>query len=157
MVKVNCAALPATLVENELFGREKGAYTGALTREIGRFELAHESTIFLNEIGELPLELQAKLLRVLQEGEFERLGSSRTIRVDARVIVATSRNLEAAVREGKFREDLYYRLNVFPIHIPPLRERPEDIPMLTWYLLRDLGGRMGREVETVAASTMNSF
>ncbi len=157
MVKVNCAALPATLVENELFGREKGAYTGALTREIGRFELAHESTIFLDEIGELPLELQAKLLRVLQEGEFERLGSSKTIRVDARLIVATSRNLEAAVREGKFREDLYYRLNVFPIHIPPLRERREDIPMLTWHFLRDLGGRMGREIETVRASTMNSF
>jgi PAS domain S-box-containing protein len=157
MVKVNCAALPATLVENELFGREKGAYTGALTREIGRFELAHESTIFLDEIGELPLELQVKLLRVLQEGEFERLGSSRTIRVDARLIVATSRNLEAAVTEGKFREDLYYRLNVFPIHIPPLRERREDIPMLTWHFLRDLGGRMGREIETVRASTMNSF
>jgi formate hydrogenlyase transcriptional activator len=157
MVKVNCAALPATLVENELFGREKGAYTGALTREIGRFELAHESTIFLDEIGELPLELQAKLLRVLQEGEFERLGSSRTIRVDARLIVATSRNLEAAVREGRFREDLYYRLNVFPIQIPPLRERREDIPMLTWHFLRDLGGRMGREIETVRASTMNSF
>jgi PAS domain S-box-containing protein len=157
MVKVNCAALPATLVENELFGREKGAYTGALTREIGRFELAHESTIFLDEIGELPLELQVKLLRVLQEGEFERLGSSRTIRVDARLIVATSRNLEAAVREGKFREDLYYRLNVFPIHIPPLRERREDIPMLTWHFLRDLGGRMGREIETVRTSTMNSF
>jgi len=157
MVKVNCAALPATLVENELFGREKGAYTGALTREIGRFELAHESTIFLDEIGELPLELQAKLLRVIQEGEFERLGSSRTIRVDARLIVATSRNLEAAVREGKFREDLYYRLNVFPIHIPPLRERREDIPMLTWHFLRDLGGRMGREIATVRASTMNSL
>jgi PAS domain S-box-containing protein len=157
MVKVNCAALPATLVENELFGREKGAYTGALTREIGRFELAHESTIFLDEIGELPLELQAKLLRVLQEGEFERLGSSRTIRVDARLIVATSRNLEAAVREGKFREDLYYRLNVFPIQIPPLRERREDIPMLTWHFLRDLGGRMGRKIESVRASTMNLF
>ena len=157
MVKVNCAALPATLVENELFGREKGAYTGALTREIGRFELAHESTIFLDEIGELPLELQSKLLRVLQEGEFERLGSSRTIRVNARLIVATSRDLEAAVREGRFREDLYYRLNVFPIQIPPLRERREDIPMLTWHFLRDLGGRMGREVETVRASTMKSF
>lgn len=157
MVKVNCAALPATLVENELFGREKGAYTGALTREIGRFELAHESTIFLDEIGELPLELQVKLLRVLQEGEFERLGCSKTIRVDARLIVATSRNLEAAVREGKFREDLYYRLNVFPIHIPPLRERREDIPMLTWHFLRDLGGRMGRKIETVRTSTMNSF
>jgi formate hydrogenlyase transcriptional activator len=157
MVIVNCAALPATLVENELFGREKGAYTGALTREIGRFEMAHESTIFLDEIGELPLELQAKLLRVLQEGEFERLGSSRTIHVDVRLIVATSRNLEAAVRDGKFREDLYYRLNVFPIHIPPLRERREDIPMLTWHFLRDLGGRMGRDIQTVKASTMNSF
>jgi len=157
MVKVNCAALPASLVENELFGREKGAYTGALTREMGRFELANESTIFLDEIGELPLELQAKLLRVLQEGEFERLGSSRTIRVDVRVIAATSRDLEAAVREGKFREDLYYRLNVFPIRIPPLRERKEDIPMLTWHFLRDLGSRMGREVESVRASTMTAF
>jgi len=157
MVKVNCAALPATLVENELFGREKGAYTGALSREIGRFELANESTIFLDEIGELPLELQAKLLRVLQEGEFERLGSPRTIRVDVRVIAATSRDLEAAMREGKFREDLYYRLNVFPIRIPPLRERAEDIPMLAWYFLRDLGGRMGKDVESVRASTMTAF
>ena len=157
MVKVNCAALPASLVENELFGREKGAYTGALTREIGRFELANESTIFLDEIGELPLELQAKLLRVLQEGEFERLGSSRTIHVNVRVIAATSRDLEAAVREGKFREDLYYRLNVFPIRIPPLRERREDIPMLTWHFLRDLGGRMGREIESVHATTMTAF
>jgi PAS domain S-box-containing protein len=157
MVKVNCAALPASLVENELFGREKGAYTGALTREVGRFELAHESTIFLDEIGELPLELQAKLLRVLQEGDFERLGSSRTIHVDVRVIAATSRDLEAAVREGKFREDLFYRLNVFPIRIPPLRDRPEDIPMLTWHFLRDLGRRMGREIESVRATTMNAF
>lgn len=157
MVKVNCAALPATLVENELFGREKGAYTGALTREIGRFELAHESTIFLDEIGELPLELQAKLLRVLQEGDFERLGSSRTIHVDVRLIAATSRDLEAAVREGTFREDLFYRLNVFPIHIPPLRDRREDIPMLTWHFLRDLGRRMGREKESVRASTMDAF
>lgn len=157
MVKVNCAALPASLVENELFGREKGAYTGALSREVGRFELAHESTIFLDEIGELPLELQAKLLRVLQEGEFERLGSSRTIHVKVRLIAATSRDLEAAVREGKFREDLYYRLNVFPIRIPPLRERREDIPMLTWHFLRELGRRMGREIESVQAATMSSF
>jgi len=157
MVKVNCAALPASLVENELFGREKGAYTGALTREIGRFELANESTIFLDEIGELPLELQAKLLRVLQEGEFERLGSSRTMHVNVRVIAATSRDLEAAMREGKFREDLYYRLNVFPIRIPPLRERREDIPLLTWHFLRDLGGRMGREIESVRATTMTAF
>jgi PAS domain S-box-containing protein len=157
MVNVNCAALPASLVENELFGRERGAYTGALTREVGRFELADRSTIFLDEIGELPLELQAKLLRVLQEGEFERLGSSKTIHVNVRLIAATSRNLETAVREGKFREDLYYRLNVFPILVPPLRERREDIPMLTWHFLRELGGKMGRSVEAVRATTMKAF
>jgi len=130
MVKVNCAALPASLIESELFGRERGAYTGALAREIGRFELAHNSTIFLDEIGELPVEVQSKLLRVLQEGEFERLGSSKTITVDVRVIAATSRNLQTMVDQGKFREDLFYRLNVFPIAIPPLRERAEDIPGL---------------------------
>jgi formate hydrogenlyase transcriptional activator len=157
MVKTNCAALPATLIESELFGREKGAYTGALAREIGRFELADQSTIFLDEIGELPPEVQSKLLRVLQEGEFERLGSSRTIQVNVRVIAATSRDLEKMVREGKFREDLFYRLNVFPILIPPLRERPEDIPALVWQFLKELGKRMGRNVQAVQASTMQEF
>jgi formate hydrogenlyase transcriptional activator len=157
MVKVNCAALPATLIESELFGREKGAFTGALSREMGRFELANGSTILLDEVGELPLELQAKLLRVLQEGEFERLGSSKTIKVDARVIAATSRNLQQAVREGKFREDLFYRLNVFPITVPPLRERKEDIPPLVWHFLSVLCQRMGRSIETVHSGTMNAF
>src|SRR5271167_2541465 len=157
MVKVSCASLPATLIENELFGREKGAYTGALAREIGRFELADKSTIFLDEIGELPLELQSKLVRVLQEGEFERLGSSKTIREDVRIIAATNRNLPALIKEGRFREDLYYRLNVFPILVPPLRERREDIPALVWHFLADLTKRIGRKVEGVHASTMRDF
>jgi formate hydrogenlyase transcriptional activator len=157
MVKVNCAALPATLIESELFGRERGAYTGALTREMGRFELANGSTIFLDEIGELPLELQAKLLRVLQEGEFERLGSPKTIHVDVRVIAATSRDLEAAIKESRFREDLFYRLNVFPITIPPLSERREDIPQLVWHFLNELGPRMGRHMESVHGPTMEAF
>jgi formate hydrogenlyase transcriptional activator len=157
MVKVNCAALPATLVESELFGREKGAYTGALTREMGRFEVANGSTLFLDEIGELPLELQAKLLRVLQEGEFERLGSSKTIKVDVRVIVATARDLKKMVKEGRFREDLFYRVSVFPIHIPALRERKEDIPMLVWHFVREVGKRMGRNIEDVRASTIKAF
>ena len=157
MVKVNCAALPATLIESELFGREKGAFTGALTREMGRFELASGSTILLDEVGELPIELQSKLLRVLQEGEFERLGSSKTIKVDTRVIAATSRNLTQAVREGKFREDLFYRLNVFPITIPPLRERQEDIPPLVWHFLGHLCQRMGRSIESIHGATMDAF
>jgi formate hydrogenlyase transcriptional activator len=157
MVKVNCATLPASLIESELFGREKGAFTGALTREVGRFELAHGSTILLDEVGELPIELQAKLLRVLQEGEFERLGCPKTIKVDVRVIAATSKNLQQAVRDGKFREDLYYRLNVFPITIPPLRERREDIPALVWHFVNDLSQRMGRSIETIQGSTMEAF
>jgi formate hydrogenlyase transcriptional activator len=157
MVKVNCAALPATLIESELFGREKGAFTGALTREMGRFELANGSTILLDEVGELPIELQSKLLRVLQEGEFERLGSCKTIKVDVRVIAATSRDLQQAVREGKFREDLFYRLNVFPITVPPLRDRPEDIPSLVWHFLGLLCRRMGRSIETVHSATMDAF
>jgi formate hydrogenlyase transcriptional activator len=157
MVKVNCAALPASLVESELFGREKGAFTGALTREIGRFELANGSTILLDEIGELPLELQSKLLRVLQEGEFERLGGPKTIKIDVRVIAATSRNLQQAVREGRFREDLFYRLNVFPITIPPLRERSEDIPALVWHFVNKLSQRMGRSIESIHAPTMEAL
>jgi formate hydrogenlyase transcriptional activator len=157
MVKVNCAALPASLVESELFGRERGAFTGALTREMGRFELANASTILLDEIGELPLELQSKLLRVLQEGEFERLGGPRTIKVDVRVIAATSKNLQQAVQEGKFREDLFYRLNVFPITLPPLRERKEDIPALVWHFVNDLSQRMGRSIESIQAATMEAF
>jgi len=130
MIKVNCAALPATLIESELFGREKGAFTGALSRQVGRFEAANGSTIFLDEIGDLPLEMQAKLLRVLHDGQFERLGSVESVTVDVRVIAATNHNLEQEMREGRFRQDLYYRLSVFPITVPPLRERREDIPLL---------------------------
>ena len=130
MVRVNCAAIPATLIESELFGREKGAFTGALARQVGRFELADHSTIFLDEIGDLPPDVQVKLLRVLEERQIERLGSPRPIAVDTRIIAATHRNLEQRIAEGLFREDLYYRLNVFPIHVPPLRERVEDIPLL---------------------------
>ena len=157
MVKTNCAALPATLIESELFGREKGAYTGALAREIGRFELADQSTIFLDEIGELPPEVQSKLLRVLQGGEFERLGSSKTIKVNVRVIAATSRDLPAMVKDGRFRSDLFYRLNVFPIVVPPLRERVEDIPPLVWHVLEEIGSRMGRKVDSVQARTMQKL
>jgi formate hydrogenlyase transcriptional activator len=157
MVKINCAALPATLIESELFGREKGAYTGALTREIGRFEMADKSTIFLDEIAEIPVEVQAKLLRVLQEGEFERLGSSKTVHVDVRVIAATNRDLTTTVAEGKFREDLFYRLSVFPISIPPLRERQGDIQELVWHILQDLGKRMGRNIQGIQASTLKAF
>jgi DNA-binding NtrC family response regulator len=157
MVTLCGAALPATLVESELFGREKGAYTGALTRQLGRFELADGSTLFLDEVGELPLEVQAKLLRVLQGGQFERLGGTRTLRADVRVIAATNRDLEKAVREGQFREDLFYRLNVFPIRVPPLRERPEDIPLLVWAFIREFGRSMGKAIDSVPRPAMDAL
>lgn len=157
MVKVNCASLPSALVESELFGREKGAYTGALTRQIGRFELADGSTIFLDEIAEISLELQSKLLRVLQEGQFERLGSPKTIQVRVRVIAATNRNLEEEVNKGNFRADLYYRLNVFPIVVPPLRERLDDVPMLVWAFVREFCEKMGKQIHKIAKQDMEAF
>jgi transcriptional regulator with GAF, ATPase, and Fis domain len=157
MVNVNCAALPCALVESELFGREKGAFTGALTRQIGRFEVADGSTIFLDEISELSLEVQAKLLRVLQEGQFERLGSPNTIKVNVRVIAATNRDLAEDLRAGRFRKDLYYRLNVFPIRVPPLRERAEDIPMLVWAFLKEFSSRMGKKITQVPRQTMEAL
>jgi PAS domain S-box-containing protein len=154
LVKVNCAALPGELIESELFGREKGAFTGATTTQIGRFELAKGSTLFLDEIGELPLELQAKLLRVLESGEFEKLGSSRTLRSDARIIAATNRVLEEEVRKGRFREDLWYRLKVFPITVPPLREHPEDIPQLVKWFVDQLARKMGKRVGEIPKRAM---
>jgi len=149
MIKVNCAALPPTLIESELFGREKGAFTGALSKQLGRFELADSSTIFMDEIDALPLELQAKLLRVLESGEFERLGSPRTVKVNVRIISATNRDLARLVSEGGFREDLYYRLNVFQITVPPLRERREDILPLVWSFVQELSKRMGKRIESI--------
>jgi len=155
MIKLNCAALPPTLIEAELFGREKGAYTGALTTQVGRFEAADGSTIFLDEIGELPLELQSKLLRVLQEGQLERLGSSTPINVNVRVIAATNRDLARAVADGRFREDLYYRLNVFPISVPPLRDRVEDIPLLVWAMVKEFGKTFGKTIERIPKKNMD--
>ena len=157
MVKVNCAALPSGLVESELFGREKGAYTGAMTRQVGRFEVADGSTLFLDEVGELSLEVQAKLLRVLETGEFERLGSPKTIKVDVRLIAATNRDLLEEIKKGRFREDLYYRLNVFPIRVPPLRERPDDIPVLVWSFLEEFSSRMGKKITQVPRKTMEAL
>jgi len=154
MVIVNCASLPATLIESELFGREAGAYTGAVSAQIGRFAIADGSTLFLDEIGEFPIELQAKLLRVLQDGRFERLGSPESVAVDVRIIAATNRDLERAMREGKFRADLYHRLHVFPIHVPPLRERREDIPLLVWAFVEVFGRRMGKTINSIPCRTM---
>ena len=149
MVRVNCAAIPATLIESELFGREKGAFTGALARQIGRFELADRSTLFLDEIGDLPAEIQIKLLRVLEEREIERLGSPRTIPVDTRIIAATHRNLEQRIGDGTFREDLYYRLNVFPIVVPPVRDRGEDVTLLAWRFVTELSTSLGRRIDAI--------
>jgi chemotaxis protein methyltransferase CheR len=157
LVKVNCATLPANLIESELFGHEKGAFTGAHTRQLGRFEIANGATLFLDEIGELPIELQTKLLQVIQDGEFERLGSSGTIKVDVRVIAATNRNLEAEVREGRFREDLWYRLNIFPITVPPLRERMEDIALLVDFFVNKISKRLGKSIESIPTSVMNTL
>jgi len=156
-IKVNCAAIPASLLESELFGHEKGSFTGAVAQKIGRFELAHRGTLFLDEIGEMPLELQPKLLRAIQDQEFERVGGNRTIRTDVRFVAATNRNLKAMVDENKFRADLYYRLHVFPLNVPPLRERREDIPLLTRYFVQKHAQRMGRNIETIPTSALDAL
>src|SRR5208282_2331299 len=153
-VRLNCAAIPSGLLESELFGHEKGAFTGALMQRKGRFELADRGSLFLDEIGDLSLELQPKLLRAVQEQEFERLGSARTIQVNVRMIAATHRDLPTMIREGKFREDLFYRLNVFPIEIPPLRERREDIPLLVYYFVSKVSGRMQRQIKSIPKRAM---
>jgi PAS domain S-box-containing protein len=157
LVKVNCATLPSTLMESELFGHEKGAFTGSHARQLGRFEVANGATLFLDEIGELTLELQSKLLRVIQDGELERLGSSHTIKVDVRVIAATNRNLEEEVRQGRFREDLWYRLNIFPITVPPLRERREDISLLVGYFVDKISKRLGKTIESIPSGVMETL
>jgi transcriptional regulator with GAF, ATPase, and Fis domain len=157
LIKVNCAALAPGLIESELFGHEKGAFTGAVARREGRFEAADGGTIFLDEIGDFPGELQVKLLRVLQDGEFERVGGTRTMKVDVRVIAATNRDLERAVGEGRFRTDLYYRLKVYPIHVPPLRDRKEDVPLLVNYFAGKYGSRLGKKLETVPQGALDAL
>jgi transcriptional regulator with GAF, ATPase, and Fis domain len=157
LIKMNCAALPSNLIESELFGHEKGAFTGAHARRLGRFEVADGATLFLDEIGELPLELQPKLLRVIESGEIERLGSSVTIKVDVRIIAATNRNLEEEVRKGRFREDLWYRLNIFPITLPPLRDRAADIPLLVNFYIEKIAKRLGKSIEMVPAGVMDAL
>jgi formate hydrogenlyase transcriptional activator len=157
LITINCAALPGNLIESELFGREKGAFTGADTRQVGRFEIAHRSTLRLDEIGELPLELQAKLLRVIQYNEFERLGSSQTIKVDVRLVATTNRNLEEEVRKGRFRQDLYYRLNVFPITVPSLRQRKEDIPLLAQAFTERYAKKLGKQITSIQKETMKAL
>jgi formate hydrogenlyase transcriptional activator len=157
LVRADCASIPAGLLESELFGHERGAFTGAFTRAIGRFELANGGTLFLDEAGDIPLELQSKLLRVLQEQELERLGSTRTIHVDFRLVAATNRDLSQMIESGQFRRDLYYRLNVFPIDVPPLRERPEDIPLLAWHFAKHYAKRMNKVIETIPAEAMEAL
>jgi chemotaxis protein methyltransferase CheR len=157
LVKVNCAALPPTLIESELFGHEKGSFTGAVGRKVGRFELADGGTLFLDEIGELPMELQPKLLRVLQDGEFERVGSAQSIKADVRVITGTNRDLSQEVQARRFRADLFYRLNVYPIAVPPLRQRQEDIPLLVEHFVRVLSKKMGKEITSVAPSALEAL
>ena len=156
-VKLNCAAIPADLLESELFGHEKGAFTGALAQRVGRFETAHTGTLFLDEVGDLPLSLQPKLLRVLQEREFERLGGSRTHQIDVRLVAATHCDLSEMVRRGQFRSDLYYRLNVFPVTVPPLRDRPEDIPQLVWHFVGLYASRIGKHIDHVPTETLAAF
>ena len=156
-VKLNCAAIPTGLLESELFGHERGAFTGAIAQKIGRLELAHQGSLFLDEIGDIPLELQPKLLRVLQEREFERLGSNRTQKVDVRIVAATHRDLEGMILEKQFRSDLYYRVNVFPIHVPPLRERPEDIPLLVQHFVEQATLRMRKTIDTIPSDTMDDL
>jgi formate hydrogenlyase transcriptional activator len=156
-VKLNCAAIPLGLLESELFGHEKGAFTGAIAKKTGRFELAHKGTLFLDEVGDIPLELQAKLLRVLQEQEFERLGSNRTHKVNVRLIAATHRDLTTMVKQTTFREDLYYRLKVFPINVPALRQRTEDIPKLVWHFTELYARRMNKKIDEIPSGTMDAL